>query len=83
MAVGDPKHSRGTHAKSKQTEAAVPKDDKIGKRWVIFTHQAPSCQDVKAQQWQRSPLLKHTHMQMLRTGKHTQQANTSGEAVVQ
>lgn len=28
---------------------------------LFLTYQAPSCQDVKAQQWQRSPFLKHAH----------------------
>lgn len=62
VAAADPEHSGGTHAKTQNTwRKWSRKLTKIGKRWAIFkTARLPSCQDVKAQQWQRSPSLKHT-----------------------
>lgn len=41
---------------------------KLESSGLFLTYQAPGCQDVNAQQWQRSPLLKHT--QMLCTHTH-------------
>lgn len=84
VAIGDPEHSRGTHAKSKQPVEVVPKDDKIGKHWVIFNTSGSQLSGYKSSTMAEVSLAQthtHTHKQMLST--HTQQANTSRKAVVQ
>lgn len=69
-----PERSRGTLAK-KNTQIKNSRDKrsrkmtKLESSGLFLTYQAPGCQDVNAQQWQRSPLLKHT--QMLSTHTHT------------
>lgn len=50
---------------------------------LFLTHQATSCQDVKAQQWQRSPSIAHSCPMFQSTCKHTQQTDTSSCTVIQ
>jgi len=56
-------------------EKRAQKMTKLESTGLFLTHQAPSCQDVKAQQWQKSPLFKHTHTY---THTHTLSTHTAG-----
>ncbi len=80
MAAGDPEHSEGTHAKIKNSRGeAVPKDDKIGKRWVIFNPSGSRLSGCKSPTMARGlPLLtqadvKYTHTHT--AGKHKQEGS--------
>lgn len=84
VAVGDPEHSGGTHAKSKQPGEAVPKDDKIGKHWVIFNPSGSQLSGCKSSTMAEVSLTQtHTHTDVNHTHTHTQQASTSRKTVVQ